>query len=193
MPGVRIPKQAPHARADGGCCGASWEKQSRHGQGREHPSQLLPVRALHLHCERPCQFLPSAWLRILHPQPNLLQCKDASVRSNALWRMLISRLALSTSASLTLHEPVEDVYFYLDDPHEVCLQDPRSGEVIEKDLYVTRKGATPAAEGQMGLIPGSMGQSAASSSARTADNVSMDWNHVHVPVLHLAAASVINL
>ena len=41
-----------------------------------------------------------------------------------------------------------------------CLQDPRSGEVIEKELYVTRKGATPAAEGQMGLIPGSMGQPA---------------------------------
>ncbi len=40
----------------------------------------------------------------------------------------------------------------------LCLQDPRSGEVIERDLYVTRKGATPAAEGQMGLIPGSMGQ-----------------------------------
>ena len=40
------------------------------------------------------------------------------------------------------------------------MQDPRSGEVIEKELYVTRKGATPAAEGQMGLIPGSMGQPA---------------------------------
>ena len=46
------------------------------------------------------------------------------------------------------------------------MQDPRSGEVIEKDLYITRKGATPAAEGQMGLIPGSMGQSPALSSAR---------------------------
>ena len=42
----------------------------------------------------------------------------------------------------------------------LCMQDPRSGEVIEKELYVTRKGATPAAEGQMGLIPGSMGQPA---------------------------------
>ena len=40
----------------------------------------------------------------------------------------------------------------------MTLQDPRSGEVVEKELYVTRKGATPAAEGQMGLIPGSMGQ-----------------------------------
>lgn len=43
----------------------------------------------------------------------------------------------------------------------LCLQDPKSGEVVEKDLYVTRKGATPAADGQMGLIPGSMGQPAA--------------------------------
>ena len=40
----------------------------------------------------------------------------------------------------------------------LCSQDPRSGEVVEKDLYVTRKGATPAADGQMGLIPGSMGR-----------------------------------
>ena len=46
----------------------------------------------------------------------------------------------------------------LNDLYKLCLQDPRSGEVIERDLYVTRKGATPAADGQLGLIPGSMGQ-----------------------------------
>ena len=28
---------------------------------------------------------------------------------------------------------------------------------MERDLWVTRKGATPAREGQLGLIPGSMG------------------------------------
>ncbi len=38
-----------------------------------------------------------------------------------------------------------------------AVQDPRSGAKISADLYVTRKGATPAAPGQMGLIPGSMG------------------------------------
>ena len=36
-------------------------------------------------------------------------------------------------------------------------QDPRTGEAVERDLWVTRKGATPAREGQLGLIPGSMG------------------------------------
>lgn len=35
--------------------------------------------------------------------------------------------------------------------------DPRTGEHIEKKLWVTRKGATSAQEGQYGIIPGSMG------------------------------------
>ena len=37
------------------------------------------------------------------------------------------------------------------------LQDPRSGEKVDKDLWVTRKGATSAQKGQYGIIPGSMG------------------------------------
>jgi RNA-splicing ligase RtcB len=39
----------------------------------------------------------------------------------------------------------------------LAVQDPKTGAKVEADLYVTRKGATPAAPGQMGLIPGSMG------------------------------------
>eukprot|EP00741_Cyanophora_paradoxa_P001747 tig00000073_g1694.t1 len=35
--------------------------------------------------------------------------------------------------------------------------DPRSGETVTKDLWVTRKGATSAKPGELGLIPGSMG------------------------------------
>jgi len=35
--------------------------------------------------------------------------------------------------------------------------DPRTGRTEERDLWVTRKGATSAAEGQLGIIPGSMG------------------------------------
>lgn len=38
-----------------------------------------------------------------------------------------------------------------------ALQDPRSGELIDKELWVTRKGATSAKAGQFGIIPGSMG------------------------------------
>ena len=37
------------------------------------------------------------------------------------------------------------------------LQDPRSGEKVDKQLWVTRKGATSAQKGQYGIIPGSMG------------------------------------
>ena len=37
------------------------------------------------------------------------------------------------------------------------LQDPRTGEQVERNLWVTRKGATSAREGQLGIIPGSMG------------------------------------
>eukprot|EP00929_Paragymnodinium_shiwhaense_P060991 TRINITY_DN30444_c0_g1_i3.p1 TRINITY_DN30444_c0_g1~~TRINITY_DN30444_c0_g1_i3.p1 ORF type:complete len:550 (-),score=123.08 TRINITY_DN30444_c0_g1_i3:178-1827(-) len=41
---------------------------------------------------------------------------------------------------------------------ELCkYQDPQTGEVMEKQLWVTRKGATSARDGQYGLIPGSMG------------------------------------
>ena len=36
-------------------------------------------------------------------------------------------------------------------------QDPRSGEKVDKELWVTRKGATSAQKGQYGIIPGSMG------------------------------------
>mmetsp|Transcript_36239 Transcript_36239/g.80643 ORF Transcript_36239/g.80643 Transcript_36239/m.80643 type:complete len:385 (+) Transcript_36239:271-1425(+) len=35
--------------------------------------------------------------------------------------------------------------------------DPKTGQVVERDLYVTRKGATSARPGQLGIIPGSMG------------------------------------
>lgn len=35
--------------------------------------------------------------------------------------------------------------------------DPRTGSTVEKDLWVTRKGATAARLGQYGIIPGSMG------------------------------------
>ena len=35
--------------------------------------------------------------------------------------------------------------------------DPKTGLQVEEDLWVTRKGATGAREGQAGLIPGSMG------------------------------------
>lgn len=35
--------------------------------------------------------------------------------------------------------------------------DPRTGATVEKDLWVTRKGATAARLGQFGIIPGSMG------------------------------------
>lgn len=35
--------------------------------------------------------------------------------------------------------------------------DPRSGELVDKKLWVTRKGATSAQDGQYGIIPGSMG------------------------------------
>lgn len=34
--------------------------------------------------------------------------------------------------------------------------DPETGERVEKDLWVTRKGATPARAGELGAIPGSM-------------------------------------
>jgi len=41
---------------------------------------------------------------------------------------------------------------------EVCrYQDPATGEVREEELWVTRKGATSARKGQLGIIPGSMG------------------------------------
>lgn len=36
-------------------------------------------------------------------------------------------------------------------------QDPRTGEKVDKELCVTRKGATSAQKGQYGVIPGSMG------------------------------------
>ena len=36
-------------------------------------------------------------------------------------------------------------------------QDPRTGENVDKELWVTRKGATSAQKGQYGVIPGSMG------------------------------------
>lgn len=36
-------------------------------------------------------------------------------------------------------------------------KDPQTGEEVERDLWVTRKGATSARQGQMGIIPGSMG------------------------------------
>ena len=36
-------------------------------------------------------------------------------------------------------------------------KDPKSGIAIEKDLWITRKGATSAKAGQYGIIPGSMG------------------------------------
>ena len=36
-------------------------------------------------------------------------------------------------------------------------QDPRTGEAVDEELWVTRKGATPAEAGQLGIIPGSMG------------------------------------
>eukprot|EP01026_Neomeris_dumetosa_P048294 TRINITY_DN4176_c0_g2_i1.p1 TRINITY_DN4176_c0_g2~~TRINITY_DN4176_c0_g2_i1.p1 ORF type:complete len:457 (-),score=60.61 TRINITY_DN4176_c0_g2_i1:348-1718(-) len=35
--------------------------------------------------------------------------------------------------------------------------DPRTGEQVDRDLWVTRKGATSAQPGQYGIIPGSMG------------------------------------
>lgn len=37
------------------------------------------------------------------------------------------------------------------------MQDYKTGKQVEKDLWVTRKGATSAQAGQLGLIPGSMG------------------------------------
>ena len=37
------------------------------------------------------------------------------------------------------------------------MQDPDTGQQMDEDLWVIRKGAIPAAPGQMGLIPGSMG------------------------------------
>lgn len=42
-------------------------------------------------------------------------------------------------------------------PVTEVLQDPRSGEKVDKQLWVTRKGATSAQKGQYGIIPGSMG------------------------------------
>jgi tRNA-splicing ligase RtcB len=44
-------------------------------------------------------------------------------------------------------------------PEGFAFQDPRSGEEVERKLWVTRKGATSAREGQLGIIPGSMGVS----------------------------------
>ena len=42
-------------------------------------------------------------------------------------------------------------------PTTAVVQDPRSGEKVDRQLWVTRKGATSAQKGQYGIIPGSMG------------------------------------
>ena len=41
--------------------------------------------------------------------------------------------------------------------HFTVMKDPRTGELVDKDLWVTRKGATSAKAGELGVIPGSMG------------------------------------
>lgn len=38
-----------------------------------------------------------------------------------------------------------------------ALQDHKTGRQMDKELWVTRKGATSAQDGQLGLIPGNMG------------------------------------
>lgn len=83
---------------------------------------------------------------------NFCQCERCIYKVS---KMCFKRQALSQELSINFSNKV--CMWML-----ICLlisdsQDPSTGETVEQDLYVTRKGATPAGEGQMGLIPGSMG------------------------------------
>ena len=81
---------------------------------------------------------------------NFCQCERCTYTVSPFWpcrRLRAFHNALTTQRAAEEHQLHKDA----------CLQDPKSGATVERDLYVTRKGATPAAKGQMGLIPGSMG------------------------------------
>ena len=62
--------------------------------------------------------------------------------------------------SVTGKEPIEKKR--VNAHHNFCeltkckYTDPKTQAVVEKELWVTRKGATAAREGQYGIIPGSM-------------------------------------
>ena len=51
----------------------------------------------------------------------------------------------------------------------MCASARESGATQEKNLWVTRKGATSAREGQYGIIPGSMGAPASDERSRSSE------------------------
>lgn len=62
----------------------------------------------------------------------------------------VTKVEVDTSKSINIHHNYCQC--------ETCkVKDERTGQEVFRDLWITRKGATSAREGQLGIIPGSMG------------------------------------
>ncbi|CAL8470869.1 g10411 [Coccomyxa elongata] len=88
---------------------------------------------------------------------DMLWCQEYAWHNRSFMRdLMIDIVEDVTKASVALDESV-NIHHNFCQCERCMYTDPKSGATVERDLYVTRKGATPAAKGQMGLIPGSMG------------------------------------
>ncbi|EIE20289.1 UPF0027-domain-containing protein [Coccomyxa subellipsoidea C-169] len=88
---------------------------------------------------------------------DMLWCQEYAWHNRSFMRdLMIDIVEDVTKGSVSLDESV-NIHHNFCQCERCNYTDPRSGAKISADLYITRKGATPAAPGQMGLIPGSMG------------------------------------
>ncbi|KAK9903997.1 hypothetical protein WJX75_002148 [Coccomyxa subellipsoidea] len=88
---------------------------------------------------------------------DMLWCQEYAWHNRSFMRdLMIDIVEDVTKGSVALDESV-NIHHNFCQCERCNYTDPKTGAKVEADLYVTRKGATPAAPGQMGLIPGSMG------------------------------------
>ncbi|MDX1958936.1 MAG: RtcB family protein [Leptospiraceae bacterium] len=87
---------------------------------------------------------------------DMLWCQDFAFENRQMMLRIINEILMkeiSKEADFSKSVNIHHNYCACED----CTIETNSGKIIQKKLWITRKGATSARKGQMGLIPGSMG------------------------------------
>ncbi|KAK9845266.1 hypothetical protein WJX81_001622 [Elliptochloris bilobata] len=84
-------------------------------------------------------------------------CQEYAMQNRLFMRRLMEGAVAEVTGAQPDHSRAVNIHHNFCQCERCSYTDPRTGEAVERELWVTRKGATPAMEGQLGLIPGSMG------------------------------------
>ncbi|GMH40104.1 hypothetical protein BSKO_08008 [Bryopsis sp. KO-2023] len=84
-------------------------------------------------------------------------CQGYAMRNRAFMRDIMVEVVNEVTGKDPDMEHAINIHHNYCNCERCTYTDPRTGETVDKKLWVTRKGATSALDGQYGIIPGSMG------------------------------------